>query len=127
MSLKISLIKMAIKLAPKGIISWIANKKLKGIATLTGFNVDIDARRAYVCARLEGEAEPIEVSVEGFAVIRDGDAYKVVVRQAQSNKPWLNNAFARVTGKAWKVPVPPQFAPQANLAAELLKPENPGA
>lgn len=127
MSLKASLIKLAIKLTPKGLVSWVANKKLKGIATLEGFNFDLDARKAYVCTQLDGEAEAIEVWVDGFAVVRDGDSYEVIVEQAQSNKPWLNTLFSRVTGKAWKLPVPPRFAPQADLVAELLKPRHPGS
>lgn len=126
MSLKVGLIKLAIKMVPWGMVSWVANKKLKGIATLTGFNFDIDARKAYVCTQLYGEAEAIEVWVEGFAVVRDGDAFHVIVEQAQSNKPWLNTLFSRVTGKAWKIPVPPQFAPQANLVAALFEARNPG-
>jgi hypothetical protein len=127
MSLTTGLIKLAIKLVPWGMVSWVANKKLKGIATLTGFNVNLDTRKVYLCTQLEGEAEPIEVCVDGFAVMRDGDSYTFVVQHAQSNKPWLNNAFARFTGKAWTIPVPPRFAPQADLVAELLKPETPAA
>lgn len=127
MNLKISLIKWAIKLVPNGMVSWVANRQLRGIATLTGFNFDVDARKAYVCTQLDGEAEAIEVWVEGFSVTRDGDLYHFVVEQAQSNKLWLNTTFSRVTGKAWKLPVPARFAPQANLVAELFQPKTPGA
>ncbi len=125
MSLKAGLIKRAIKLIPWGMVSWVANRKMKGIATLMGVNFDIAARKAYVCTQLNGEAEPIEVFVEGFAVIRDGDSYKFFPGQLRSNKPWINNAFARIAGKAWTIPVSPRFAPQANLIAELFEARNP--
>ena len=125
MSFKTSLIKMAIKLTPNIIIIWVANIILKGIAELTDFNFDIDARKAYVQIQLLGESETIEVWLEDFAIISDEESYQLIIHQAQSNRIWLNNILARIAGKAWKIPVIPQFAAQIELVAELLKDERP--
>jgi hypothetical protein len=125
MSYTTSLIKMAIKWTPNMMIIWVANIMLKGIAELTDFSFDLDARKAYVQIRLYGEAETIEVWLDGFAVVSDEDSHKLVVQQAQSNRPWLNNLLSRIVGKAWKIPVMPQFQAQIELIIELLKAESP--
>jgi hypothetical protein len=121
MSFKSSVIKMAIKWTPKKMILWVVNSRLKGIAELTDFSFDIDTRKAYVQVMLFGEAEPIEVSLENFAVINDEGVYKFILHQAHSNRHWLNNIFALVVGKAWKIPVVPQLASQMGLVSELFK------
>jgi hypothetical protein len=125
MSFKSSLIKMAIKCTPDIMIIWVANIVLKGIAELTDFSFDLDTRTVYVQTTLYGEAESIEVWLEDFAVISDEGAYQFILHKAQSNRPWLNNLLAHVTGKAWKIPVIPQFAPHLELVAEVFKAEKP--
>ena len=106
-------------------VIWVANIMLKGIAELTDFNFDLDARKAYVQATLYGETETIEVLLDGFAVVSDEDAHKLIIQQAQSNRPWLNNLLSRIVGKAWKIPVIPQFQAQIELIIEVLKAESP--
>lgn len=117
---------MAIKLTPNILIVWVANIVLKGIAELTDFSFDLDARTAYVQIQLVGESETIEVWLDGFAVVSDEESYKFIVHQAQSNRIWLDNLLSRVVGKAWKIPVIPQLAAQMELVAELLKTETSG-
>lgn len=116
---------MAINWTPKMMVLWVANIILKGIAELTDFDLDLDARKAYVQTTLYGEAETIEVWLDGFAVVSDGESNKFILQQAQSNKPWLNNIFAHIVGKAWKIPEIPQFKAYIELVAELLKAESP--
>ncbi len=125
MSFKTGLIKMAIKLTPNMLVSWVANIVLKGIAELTDFSFDIEARTAYVQIQLVGESETIEVWLEGFAIISDEESYKFIIHQATSNRIWLGNLLSRIVGKAWKIPVLPQLAAQMELAAELLAAETP--
>jgi hypothetical protein len=124
MSFKTSLIKMAIKWTPNMMIIWVANLMLKGIAELTDFSFDLEARKAYVQTTLFGETETIEVWLDGFAVVSDEESYKFIIQQAQSNRPWLNNLLARIVGKAWKIPVIPQLAAHIELISELLKAES---
>lgn len=124
MSFKSSLIKIAIKLTPNIVIIWVANIILKGIAELADFNFDIDTRSAYVKIQLLGEAEAIEVWLEDIAIISDEGSYQFILHQAQSNKLWLSNLLAHITGRTWKIPVPPQFAAHFELVAELFKPES---
>jgi hypothetical protein len=125
MSFKTSLLKMAIKLTPNMMIIWVANIILKGIAELTAFSFDIDTRKVYVQTMLYGEVEPIEVWIDGFAIISEQESYKFIIQQAKSNKPWLNNLLARFVGKAWKIPVIPQLAAHIELVAELFKADSP--
>jgi hypothetical protein len=121
MSFKTSIVKKAIKWTPKKIIKWVANFKLKGIAEVSDFRFDLDARTVYAQVQLFGEAEPLEVWLEDFAVLSDEDSYRFILQQAKSNRPWLDNVFARFVGKAWKIPMLPQLAPHVGLLAELLK------
>jgi hypothetical protein len=121
MSFKSSLIKMAINWTPKTLVLWVGNLVLKGIAELTDFNFDLDTRKAYVQTTLYGETEPIEIWLNNFTVRREEDSYYFILEQGLSNKPWLSNLLAKIAGKDWKMPVPPQFKAHVELLAELLK------
>ncbi len=121
MSIKSSLIKIAIKLVPNTLIIWVANLLLKGIAELKAFNFDLDARKVFMQIRLYGEESAIEMALEDFAVFHDGESYRFIIHHAHSDRPWLNNLLARILGKAWKIPALPQFAAQLELVAELFK------
>ncbi len=125
MSIKSSLLKIVIKLTPDILIIWVANIVLKGIAELTAFNFDIEARKVYVQTRLYGEQDTIDVCLEDFAVFNDGESYRFIIHQAKSDRPWLNNLLSRVIGKAWKIPEIPQFSAQLELVAELFKANPP--
>ena len=124
MSFKSSLIKIAIKWTPNSLILWVANIMLKGIAELTDFSFDLEARKAYIQIQLVGESETIEVWLEGFAIISDEESYKLIIQQAQSNRLWLDNLLSRIVGKAWKIPVTAQMTSQIELITELLKAES---
>lgn len=124
MSFKTSLVKIAIKLTPDIIVLWVANLILKGIADVSDFIFDLDTRTVYVQLTLFGEVEPIEVSIDGFAIISDEKSHQFIIQQAQSNRPWLNNILSRIAGKAWKIPSIPQYKAQIELAAELFKSES---
>lgn len=123
MSYKARLVKLAINWTPKFLILWIANMKLKGVARLIDFSLDLDTRRAYVQTQLVGEADPIEVLVQGFAVVTDGANYGLIVQRAESNKPWLANVLSHIVRKTWVIPVVPGLARYLRLMAELLPPQ----
>jgi hypothetical protein len=116
---------MAIKLTPNILIVWVANIILKGIAELTDFSFDLETRKIYVQIQLLGESETIQVWLEGFAIVSDGESHEFIIPQAKSNRLWLNNLLGRIVGKAWKIPVTPQLAPHIELISELFKAENP--
>ena len=116
---------MAIKLTPNMMIVWVANIILKGIAELTDFSFDLEARKVYVQIQLLGESETIEVWLEDFAVVSDGESREFIIHQAKSNRLWLNNLLARIVGKAWKIPVIPQLTSHIELISELFKAESP--
>jgi hypothetical protein len=123
-SITTNLVKTAIKFTPNKMVMWVANIKLKGIAELTDFSFDLDTRKTYVKVMLLGEAEPIELSLDGFAVVSDGESNKLIIQQAQSNKPWLDNILAAIVGKEWKIPVIPQFQAYIDILLEVFKTEN---
>lgn len=125
MSFKTGLIKIAIKLAPNILVLWVANKILKGIAELSEFNFDLDERKIYVQTTLAGETEPIEIWLDGFAIISDEASHALIIQQARSNRLWLNNLLSRIIGKTWPLPEIPQFKAQIELASELFKAESP--
>jgi len=119
----IALIKLGVKWAPKSMVLRVANFKLKGIAEIKDYAVDLDTREVYACTLLYGETEAIEVWAEQFGIILENGAYKFILQKAHSNKPWLSNSFIFVLGKAFPIPVIPQLARFMPLAYELLKVE----
>jgi hypothetical protein len=120
MSLKGRLAKLAIKWTPKSLILWIANSQLKGVARLTDFMLNLDSRQAFVQARLFQEADIIEVLLQDFAIVHDGQSYCVVIGRAESNRAWLSNLLCRVVGRPWKIPELPQLKPHMGLLLELF-------
>lgn len=120
MSMKASIIRTAIRLTPTSLIVWAGNFVMKGIGKMMAFHFDLDQRKVYVCTLLQGEQEPIEVWLEDFAILQDGDQYCVILKQARSNKIWLTNLLAKVTGRAWRIPAVPQLKPHMGLVTELL-------
>ncbi len=122
MSVKTKLVKTAIKMTPNKIVIWVANIILKGIAKLSEFKFDLDTRTAYVQVTLYGETEPIDVWLDGFAILTEPDSYYVIIQQAESNRPWMDNLLARIVGKAWKIPVMPKYKKHIEFLAELFKP-----
>jgi len=125
MNFKISLAKAAIKWTPKKLISWVANIILKDIAEVKELSFDLDARSSYVQIQLVGESETIDVWLEDFAIISNEDSYKLVIKQARSNRIWLGNILSRIIKKEWDIPVPSQMTSQFEFIAELLKAETP--
>lgn len=126
MSYKASVIKLAIKCTPTKLIVWIANYVLKGVAELQDFSFDLDSRKLYAEVLLLGESESIRVWLEDFAVLKQDDSYQVLLSQAKSNRLWLDNIFARFTGKAWTIPVPPPLVTHMDLLSEVFA-QNPKA
>ena len=121
MGFLVALIKLGIKWAPKSIVLWVVNYKLKGIAEVKDYALDLEARTVYANTLLYGETEAIEVRAEQFGIILEAGAYKFILQKAESNKPWLTNSFAFVLGKVLPIPVIPLLAPFMPLAYALLK------
>ncbi|OAI19331.1 hypothetical protein A1507_07155 [Methylomonas koyamae] len=120
MSIAANIIRFAIKITPNSLIVWVANHVMKGIAELTQFNFDLDARKVYVQSRLYGEDFTIDVVLEDFAVFNDGESYRFILHSARSDRPWLQNILAKFVGKPWKIPALPGFAKPLELMAEVF-------
>ena len=73
MGFLVALIKLGIKWAPKSIVLWVANYKLKGITEVKDYAVDLETRTVYANILLYGESEAIEVKAEQFGIILDLD------------------------------------------------------
>ena len=121
MSFKAGLTKIVIKCTPNTLVKWIANIILKDVAKLTGYIFDLDARKAFVQIQLAGESETIDVSLDGFAIISDGDTHKFIIYRAESNRLWLDKILSRIEGKAWTLPE----TSHTEFMTELLKAKSP--
>lgn len=123
MSFKAGFIKMAIKCTPKTMVMWVANMIFKGIVEMNDYDIDLDTRKIYVKTTLHGEAEPIEVWIDGFAIHDDEGTKNFVVEQATANRKWLSNILRFVTGRRWQIPHVPKYQAHMDLIEELLKAE----
>ena len=123
-SILVGVVKLGIKLTPKKLVSGVANIILKGIAEFSKIAFDLDKRTAFVELTLYGEKEPIKVSLEGFEILGEEDDYKFILHKAHSNKPWMTNLLARISGKAWDIPPIPQYKDEVGFVATLLKPKD---
>lgn len=119
------IVKLGIRLTPKILVVSVANLVLKGIAKFSTIKYDLNTRTAFVKVTLHGEEEPIEVTVDGYAILNNKNKYQFVLYNARSNKPWLTNIFARIVGKEWTIPQIPQLKDEIEFIANLLKPDSP--
>ncbi len=124
MSYKTNLIKLAIKLTPIPLVLWVANIILKGIAQIKVFSLDIDTRQMHTGILLFGETESIEIWLEDFYILSNAPTHQLLIQQARSNKPWLNNILAHITGKPWNIPEILAYKAQISLMSELLAPRD---
>lgn len=86
-------------------VYWIVNSQLKGIAQLLEYDIDFDGRKILSKVKLEGEEESIDVTLENFTLLKNGDHYSFAIQQVQSNKTWLNNALTKaILGREIKIP-----------------------
>ena len=118
------IIKIGAKLTPKKLVSMVANVLFKGIANFSTITYDLDAKTAFVKVTLYGEEEPIELALDGFEIQGEEGNYQFILHNAESSKPWLNNIFARIVGKAIDIPDIPKYNLQLEIVANLLKAEN---
>lgn len=120
-------IKLGIKLTPKILVSSVANVVLKGIAKFSKISFDLNKRTAYINLTLYGEKEPIEIAIDGFEILGDANKgnYQFILHNAKSNKPWMTNIFARITGKSWTIPSIPQYKDEVDFVASLLGADTP--
>lgn len=116
MSYKSTLVKFAVKQTPKKMMLWLANKKTRGVAKLTDFHFNSAERKFYVQMVLTGEQESVELWIEDFTLVAHEKSYKLVIHQAQSTRPWLDN-FLRNFALNRELKIPEQHA---DLIHELL-------
>jgi hypothetical protein len=120
MSYKSTLVRFAIKQAPKKMVLWLANKKTKDIAKLTDFNFDLEERKLYAQLLLTGEEEAVELWIEDFTLVPHEESFRIAIHQVQSNRPWLDILLAKfVLEREWRVP-----EKHADLIHELLASED---
>lgn len=117
-------VKLGIKLTPKKLVSGVANIILKGIVDISKIAFDLNKRTAFVEMTLYGEEESIQISLEGFEILGEEDEYQFILHNAHSNKPWMTNLLARISGKAWDIPPVPQYKDEVGFVAALLKPKD---
>lgn len=105
MSYKTSIIKLVINKTPKRVVLWAANKKLKNIGELTDFSFNTDDRKLFVQVMLEGEAGPIELLLEKFTVVTNGDSGHLLIQHVQSNRPWIDTLLNKhLLDREWRIP-----------------------
>lgn len=105
MSYKVSLLKLAINKTPRKIIRWAVNKKLKEIGELTDFSFNTHDKKLFVQVMLEGEVAPIELLLEKFTIIVDGERGHLIIEQAKSNRPWIDTILNQhLANREWRIP-----------------------
>ncbi len=105
MSYKHTLVKFALKQSPKKMILWIANKKTKGVVKLTDFSFNSVERTLYAQLVFAGEQDAVDLWIEDFTLITKEESFRIVVHQAQSNRPWVDNLLTHfVLNRELRIP-----------------------
>lgn len=105
MSYKTSLIKLVINNTPTKVVLWAVNRKLKGIGELTDFSFNTNDRKLVVQVMLEGEVGPIELLLEKFIVVSNGESGHLVIQHVKSNRPWIDTILnEHLVDREWRIP-----------------------
>ena len=81
------------------------NTRLRGIGEMTELSIDTQKRTVRMRLELLGEAEPIEIHIEGYRLEQVGETATVTVLKASASRPWLTEVLRQfVVGRSFTIP-----------------------
>jgi len=72
---------------------------------MTELSIDTQKRTVRMRLELLGEAEPIEIHIEGYRLEQVGETATVTVLKASASRPWLTEVLRQfVVGRSFTIP-----------------------
>ncbi len=82
------------------------NQRIGEYAEVIDFKIDNKNKKIMASVLLKGESHPIEVTIDGYEIIKDDSSASLLIKDASSDKEWLNAVLKSfVIGKSWNIPV----------------------
>src|SRR5438034_10505016 len=75
-------------------IEHLVRSRVARYGELIEFSVDLERGTAHCRILLKGDADPVSVSIEEFAIVTEGAQPFFVVRKASASREWLNLLIA---------------------------------
>ena len=85
---------------------YLINQSIKEIGQLLELKIDNRGKTVTASILLNGENLPLNLRIDEYEIIRDNSSAGILIRDASSDKPWLNSILKKfIIDKALKVPV----------------------
>jgi hypothetical protein len=78
-------------------VNWFLGNKLRGVGQVLDLKIDFKAKTAQCKIKLNGESEPIQISVDGLELTHPDNKYYINIKSATVSREWLQalaNQFA---------------------------------
>ncbi|MCK5248646.1 MAG: hypothetical protein KAJ98_01685 [Spirochaetaceae bacterium] len=84
---------------------YLINQSIKEFGQLVELKIDNRGKTVTATIILNGETLPMNLRIDEYEIIRDNSSAGMLIRDASSDKPWLNSIIKKfIIGKALKVP-----------------------
>jgi hypothetical protein len=106
--MKNSLRKLKDKTLSAGLMAYL-NTQYKEIGAMLKLDIDSASKRIYLQTLLEGENEPIDVTIGRYELKEEGGNYTLALHDVKISRPWMQKLLAdQLEGRAF--PIPSEYA-----------------
>jgi hypothetical protein len=79
--------------------SIILKKKLERYGTMMDFKIDSENKKIFLKISLKGEAKPLDITVNRYALVKQGNEEFIVIEDVTISKEWMNLLAADLLNK----------------------------
>jgi len=76
---------------------------------LLKIDLDSNKKSIYLEVMLEGEVEPLEISIDKYQLIQEGDKYLLKVYSFNTSRAWINTVISKYLKKR-EFEIPKEYA-----------------
>jgi len=87
----------------------IIDAKIENFGKVTDLQLNSGQKRLDMTVQLNGETEPLRVTVTNYELVKSGDATVVIFKELHTSREWLNVLWKERI-KQFQYEIPPQYA-----------------
>jgi hypothetical protein len=81
------------------------NSRIKRFGTMLSFQLDSQRKTIELTILLKGEKEPLQVTVERYEIVREGEKYYLLAENILTSREWINTvAESYLAGQRFEIP-----------------------